>query len=134
MGPFHNWVQGVNSAMTKTGSELMVSIPQVQLITPSMLKDAQEVMEWVQNFISKPHPCLGRQGPICPFVWPSIKKKAFFMTFHYEVDGSKEVIIYLMRYYRDFFFRCFTTSSPESLYNSLLVVFPNIPEEDAPIV
>ena len=56
------------------------------------------------------------------------------MTFHYEVDGNKEVIIYLMGCYRDFFLRRFTTSTPESLYNSLLVVFPNIPQEDAPVV
>jgi len=115
-------------------SELMASIPPVQLITPSMLKDAQEVVEWAQNFISKPHPCLGREGPICPFVWQSIKKNAFFMTFHYEVDGNNEAIIYLMHYYRGFFLRCFTTSTPEGLYNSLLVVFPNISEEDAPVV
>jgi heptaprenyl diphosphate synthase len=115
-------------------SELMASIPQVQLITSSMLNDAQEVVEWAQNFISKPHPCLGREGPICPFVWPSIQKNAFFMTFHYEVDVNNEVIIYLMRCYRDFFLRCFTTSTPERLYNSLLVVFPNIPEEDTPVV
>ncbi len=81
----------------------MVGIPLVQLITPSTLKDAQEVLGWAQNFISQPHPSLGRDGPICPFVCPSIKRNTFYMTFHYEVDGNKEVIIYLMRCYRDVF-------------------------------
>jgi len=119
--------------MTKKESQLMVGIPLVQLITPSMLKDAQEVLDWVQNFISQPHPSLGREGPICPFVCPSIKRNTFYMTFHYEVDGNREVIIYLMRCYRDVFLRCFSSTS-ESLYNSLLVVFPNIREEDAPVV
>lgn len=112
----------------------MVNIPQVQLMTPSMLKDAQKVMEWAENFIANPHPCLGRKGPICPFVWPSINKNAFFMAFHDEVDGNKEGIIYLIRYYKDFFLRCFTLNTLERIFNSLLVVFPNISGEDAPIV
>ena len=113
---------------------IIVNNLQVQPITPKMLQDANKVMEWAENFISKPHPGLGREGPICPFVWPSIKKNAFFMAFHYEVDGNKEGIIDLMRSYKDFFFMCFDSNTPERMYSSLLVVFPNILKGDTLIV
>ena len=105
------------------------SVSQVQPITPKMLKDAEKVMEWAENFISNPHPGLGREGPICPFVKPSIKKNKFLMIFHYEVDGDKENIIRLMRYYKDFFLKFFASNTPERIYNSLLIVFPNIIED-----
>lgn len=52
----------------------------MQLYTPFELDQSQEdfsclaeTMHWVKNFLAKPHPDLGRGGPVCPFLPRTLK-------------------------------------------------------------
>lgn len=47
----------------------------VRLEPPSPAE--QEMLDaWLTNYISRPHPDLGRQGPVCPFVAPARREAA----------------------------------------------------------
>lgn len=103
--------------------------------TPRSIKDAQKVLSWAENVISRPHPKLGRDGSVCPFVPPSLKRDAFYITFHYEVDGkSKAIIQYLMSQYKQLFLGFLSNGTPNCPYNALLAVFPNVAVKDGEVV
>lgn len=104
-------------------------------MTPRIVRIAQEVLEWVEYTVSMPHPDLGRPGPICPFVAPSVRRDALYLIVHDEVDGhSKEGVRQIIRDYKARFLSALSDGSPEQIYNTLLVIYPNIPPQQAPLV
>src|SRR4051812_13310051 len=59
-----------------------------QVLSPTGLAQANEVMAWARGYLSHPHPELGRNGSVCPFVPKSLNEGRFYMVLHEEVDGS----------------------------------------------
>ncbi len=107
----------------------------LRLTTPKMIADASLVLQWAKEYISQPHPNLGREGAICPFVPPSIERNTFYLALHYEVDGSNlETIKHLVLQYADLFLECLPLEETERIYKAILVVFPSLPEERATIL
>lgn len=51
-------------------------------------QDVRTVIGWLAEFITRPHPLLGRNGPVCPFVRPAADVGELEMCFHYDVDGT----------------------------------------------
>jgi hypothetical protein len=90
---------------------------------------------WIEEFICEPRPDLGRAGPVCPFVRPSLERELLSMAFHYEIDGSsvKAVKRTISDYGAKFLKLPFASERDRGLL-SLLVVFPNIPEERAGVI
>src|SRR4051812_16260708 len=104
-------------------------------ITPSMIDAATTILNWAREYISKPHPDLGRPGPICPFVPPSIEKDLFYMKFHYEIEGTDfRRLKKLLLHYTDIFLRECPMGDSEQSFKSLLLIFPQIPDERATIL
>ena len=107
----------------------------IDFITPKIAADSTIVLQWAKEYISQPHPDLGREGPICPFVPPSIKKDLFYVTLHYEVDGSSlDILKYIILSYSDMFLSYFPTNEPDKIYKTIIAVFPNISDEKSPIL
>lgn len=81
----------VNTALTadapapRTGSQTgLVFSP---LSTPSLSgpSHVHAVYDWVNNFLSQPHPALGRKGDVCPYTAGSVQSCNFWIA---EVDHS----------------------------------------------
>ncbi|MEM7132149.1 MAG: DUF6875 domain-containing protein [Chloroflexota bacterium] len=107
----------------------------IGLLTPERIEDAQNVVNWAKHTICSSHPDLGRAGPVCPFVPPSLKRNSFYLALHYEIDGqNKGEIISLIQSYIKSFRHYLSTGAKDALYNTILVVFPNVLKENAPIV
>lgn len=49
-------------------------------LTPSQARAAQQVLAWAADYIGKPHPELGRNGPICPFVPTALRQDALHVA------------------------------------------------------
>ncbi|MEV8636176.1 DUF6875 domain-containing protein [Streptosporangium sp. NPDC051023] len=45
-----------------------------------MIGQAAAGWEWINDFLTLPHPQIGRSGPVCPFVMPAIKNG----TLHFD--------------------------------------------------
>ncbi|MBI5950737.1 MAG: hypothetical protein HY865_03690 [Chloroflexi bacterium] len=104
-------------------------------ITQKILADATVIFEWTKDYISQPHPDLGRSGSICPFVPPSLAKDTFYLALQYEIDGScadtlKQVILQ----YSDVFLDYPPTDEKNYIYKAIVVAFPNIPDEQSTVL
>ena len=43
------------------------------------LNEFQVMMCYIRNFLAKAHPCVGRKGPVCPFVPQSLRRNTLYM-------------------------------------------------------
>ncbi len=86
------------------------------------------VLDWLKNYVSVPHPQLGRTGSVCPFVPPALRDGKMEMVFHPEVDGNDpESLRRIVSQEMDHFAK--HTPRPSGLKASLasrLVVLPRI--------
>ncbi len=104
-------------------------------LSPTGVKQASEVMEWAHAYLSRPHPELGRKGAVCPFVPKSINTGRFYLVLHEEIDGTElSVMRDVLLSHADGFLERFPHLTPEDEFNSLLMVFPNIPPERGTVV
>ena len=85
---------------------------------------------WVDEYVTQPHPELGRDGPICPFV----QRLAESGNIHVEVDDSLDgtdaaAMEARMRIaLRDY------EAMPDQQWKALVVVFPGVVGADAAVV
>lgn len=105
----------------------------MQLYTPFELDQSQEdfsylaeTMHWVKNFLAKPHPDLGRGGPVCPFLPRTLKLNTLRLVAIRGENLSQQQVEELVKGYRDIFLELDPQEGEEALYKSILLVFPDI--------
>ena len=90
-----------------------------------------KIIDWANNYLCKSHPQLGRKGPVCPFVGPSIEKDLFFFTVypgnHYDIPSLREIMLS----YREIFSEIEPTTGEDAQFKAILALFPDIPLERA---
>jgi len=111
----------------------LMRISQV-LATQSADSPLVEIVDWVKNFLGKPHPEVGRKGPVCPFVPVSVELDSIWMTMVEGATPSFESISEIITSYSDVFLNTEPKSGPEAINKAIMVVFPNLGEEGAAIV
>ncbi|MHC5831414.1 MAG: DUF6875 domain-containing protein, partial [Nostoc sp.] len=62
-----------------------------------------ETIEWVKNFLGRPHPNLGRPGAVCPFVPYSLKSNSIRLAVIRAKDLYPEQVEEIVGGYRDIF-------------------------------
>ena len=90
------------------------------------------VMDWAQEYLCKAHPQLGRKGPVCPFVGKSLEKNLFFLSVYDQADVEIEEVQQLLLAFRDRFLETEPTTGYDTIFKSILVLFPNLDVEKAP--
>jgi len=110
----------------------------LQLYTPVELDQIQqdlpyltEVMEWVKNFLAKPHPDLGRAGLVCPFVPGALQLNTLRLTVIRAKNLEHQQIEEIVRCYRDIFLEIEPRSGKAAQNKAILLIFPDLHIEDA---
>jgi hypothetical protein len=106
----------------------------LDFVTPVQIGHASRVLQWLEEYISRPHHELGREGAVCPFVAPAIDRNTLYMAFHYEVTGEENLIRDILNCYIPIFIDQPPADEPTRVYKTLLIVFPNIPEEETTVL
>lgn len=106
----------------------------LDFMTPVQVDHASRVVQWLETYIANPHSELGREGPICPFVAPAIDRNMVYMAFHYEVTGQEDLIRDLLNCYIPVFLDHPSQDETTQVYKTLLIVFPNIPENETSVL
>jgi hypothetical protein len=106
----------------------------LDFITPVQIGHASRVLQWLDEYISRPHHQLGREGAICPFVAPAIDRNTLSMVFHYEVTGEEDLIRAILNCYIPVFMDYPPTDESTRVYKTLVIVFPNIPEQHTTVL
>lgn len=90
-----------------------------------------EIMEWVKNFLGRPHPNLGRPGAVCPFVPYSLKSNSIHLAVIRTKDLYPEQLEEVVGRYRDIFLEMDVKKQELAINRAFLLIFPDIHIEDA---
>jgi hypothetical protein len=91
-------------------------------------------IDWIRKFLARPHPNLGRSGPVCPFVPGAITQNTIWLTSVSHGCGDREAIKELVTRYRELFLELEPKSGDLSMMKAILIVFPNVSTENAGII
>lgn len=91
-----------------------------------------QILEWVKNFLGRPHPHLGRPGAVCPFVPHSLRSNSIRLAVIRTKDLYPEQIENLVKRYRDIFLEMDVKEQESKISKAFLLIFPDIDIEDAP--
>jgi hypothetical protein len=110
----------------------------MQLYAPVDLEQFQqdlpylnEMTDWVKTFLAKPHPELGRPGPVCPFVPRALQLNAIRMAVIRASHLEQYQIEDLVRQYRDIFLQTPPVEGELAFYKAIMLIFPDIPADAA---
>ncbi len=89
---------------------------------------ARTVSAWLGTVVSRPHPQLGRDGPVCPFVQPAVRAGALSILVHHwraphDTARMVSVIGDIVRRFRQT-----EPRSPNRKLHALVVVIAGLPD------
>lgn len=122
------------SALSPDPIALLPALPPLVPLAPDTLAAAADpaldtIAAWVRDYLCQPHPALGRDGPMCPFVPKALQKRLLVGTVHRHVDGPDlDAIMTSLVREMERFIEMEPVSGNEAQYKSLMVLFPNLPE------
>ncbi len=91
-------------------------------------------VRWVRDFLARPHPHVGRAGPVCPFTPTALALDTIWLTEVSETKVDRAAVEALIADYRDLFLELDPRSGQAALSKTILVVFPNLGEQGARVV
>ena len=85
---------------------------------------------WVDEYVSQPHPEIGRDGSVCPFVPRLVEEGNLFVEIDDTLDGSDAGAMEarMRRAVGDYL------AMPDAYWKSLVIVFPNVVGDDVEVV
>lgn len=89
----------------------------------------ERIVDWAHSYLSRPHPMLGRTGPVCPFVPAALRKGSFLLTVHDGPTEDRAALLATILLYRDWFLALEPRTGSEAFYKTILILFPEITEE-----
>ncbi len=84
------------------------------------------VLGWIRGFLARPHPQLGRNGSVCPFVPIALGFDTIWMAEVPEAMPSFERLCAIITDYRNMFLEMEPKDGPEAINKAFLVVFPSL--------
>lgn len=100
-------------------------------------EDAQymaEIAQWTKEFLGKPHPMLGRPGPVCPFVPRALQLNTIRLTVVRTREMSQQQIEDLVKEHRKSFLELEAKQGELAFFKAIMIVFPDVSEEEAPML
>lgn len=114
--------------------KIVVSFNALDETCPESLKPFQKklhnITRWVHDYLCKPHPELGRSGPVCPFV-PTAIEKGLLQVIVYPgvtMETDRQTIHQIMLDERDAFLNTQPMRGNNAQFKAFLLIFPNLPD------
>jgi prolyl-tRNA editing enzyme YbaK/EbsC (Cys-tRNA(Pro) deacylase) len=92
----------------------------------------RQIGRWAEEYLCQPHPELGREGPVCPYARSSIRKRLFFLTVRPGADLEPEDVEAHIKGLRDRFLEIEPKTGNDSIFKTILCLFPDVALEDTP--
>ncbi|MBW4560437.1 MAG: hypothetical protein KME32_04620 [Mojavia pulchra JT2-VF2] len=113
----------------------------MQLYTPDEIDQLQqdlpylvEIWQWMKTFLARPHPDLGRPGPVCPFVPKALKLNYIRLKVIRINNLVHKQIQDIVLAYRDTFLALEPRETEDALNKAIILIFPDVKHEDAPSI
>lgn len=91
--------------------------------------ELKTVSEWAREYLCKPHPELGRRGPVCPFTQASLDRGAFLMAVLPGRPSGTAELTQVIERYRDWFTVLAPRGRPDSAHTTILVLLPDMADD-----
>lgn len=92
----------------------------------------RQVLSWAREYLTRPHPELGREGPVCPYSLPALRKGSFYLTVRRGHDVTREKIYADLLKYRDWFLELEPREGNDAIFKTILILYPDVPPESVP--
>jgi len=83
-------------------------------------------LEWVRQYLCRPHPDLGRKGDVCPYAESSVLKGTFHMAVYPNRPADPGEITELLTRYRDWFVGLEPRTGAAAQFKTIVVLFPEL--------
>jgi hypothetical protein len=116
--------------------------PSLHLLTPSDVRHGslpqsaerhrgvlEEVIRWADEYLCRGHPELGRGGPVCPYVRPSLDRELLWLALHPGADPPLDELSAAVGRYGRWFKQLPPTSGRDAQFKAILIVLPDLPFE-----
>ena len=104
-----------------------IDLAQLQQDLPYLM----EVTKWTETFLAKPHPDLGRSGPVCPFLPRALQLDAIRLAVIRSKNLNQQQLEEVVKHYRDHFLELEPKQGELAFYKAIMLVFPDVAEEEA---
>lgn len=94
----------------------------------------EEVLRWAHEYLVEDHPDLGRAGPVCPYVPPSLENDLLWLTVHPGTNPPLDGLATAAEQYGRWFRRLPPQSGRLAQYKAILILLPDLPPERGPEV
>lgn len=94
----------------------------------------EEVVRWAHQYLVKSHPELGRSGPVCPYVQPSLDKDLLWLGVHPGSDPPLDGLAAAAERCRRWFRRLAPQAGRLAQFKAILILLPDLPPERGPDV
>lgn len=94
------------------------------------LEALRTISDWSRNYLTQPHPELGREGPVCPYAEGSRRKGAFFLAVRRGTDLDPEEIRRTVLAYRDWFLEIEPREGADTYFKTILILFPDLDQDE----
>jgi hypothetical protein len=85
------------------------------------------VADWITSFVVKPHPDLGRTGPVCPYVPGAVERRKLWLAPERIGDGGVSDVVERMTGYRRLFLEAQPADGEDADRAAIIVVFTDLP-------
>lgn len=92
------------------------------------------VVDWAWHYLCRPHPELGRRGPVCPYTRLSLDAGTFYLAVRPGRPTGAAEVTELLESYRDWFTEIEPMDGQASQLKTILVLFPDLPAEDRTLI
>ncbi len=97
------------------------------LACPAQMK----TLSWIRNFVAKPHPELGRQGPVCPFLPRALRDDSIAFRTIAVSDPSEAKLDATIKQYAELFLQMEPTQGNARLNKTIVLIFSGLPDAAA---
>lgn len=87
----------------------------------------KKVARWSKDYLTKPHPDLGRPGAVCPWVEKSIQRRLFHLTIMPDAHLREGEVERTFRVLREHFQRMEPVAFNEGQYKAIVTIFTGLP-------
>jgi hypothetical protein len=90
-----------------------------------------EITAWVNTFLARPHPHLGRPGVVCPYVSHALKSNNIQMLVIRTQNLDLAQIEDIVQNYRSVFLEAAAKEKEIAMYKAVVLIFPDVDIEAA---
>jgi hypothetical protein len=113
-------------------SDLDAGIPHP--VAAGVTENLRAVVRWAEEYLCRPHPELGRKGPVCPYVQAALDRGTFYLAVQRGTTFPPKLLQERLMRYRDWFRDLEPRHGPAAQFKTILLVFPDLPQEAATAV